>query len=133
MKYVSIFLIGVFFIGCDAFVDEQDVPQELIGEWEWTSSAGVWSGLIIADSVDYSMTLIFKGNKATWYRDHDLQAKFDVEKNKESWRPGSVYLKKNQGIGCSYSGVLEKAKQSLELIPSNCLDAPSHYFKKISS
>jgi hypothetical protein len=132
MKYVSIFLIGIFFVGCDAFNNENTIPDGVYGIWEWTGAAGGWGGGINVDSVDYKMTLIMQNNEAKWYRDNKMKARFQVERYRKNWRNGSFHIEKVEGMGCSYIGVFEKAKQSLELIPSNCLDAPSHYFKKIS-
>lgn len=81
MKYLYLIILFLF-ASCSVFDNEQTIPLEYTGEWQWVESTGGFVGMRIdADSVDYTQTLkIFEQNKAKWYLDGELVQEYRAQK-----------------------------------------------------
>ena len=133
MRTIIVVLLSMMITGCEYFKNEQSVPNEFIGEWEWTSTHGGWGPNADADSVDYTMSLIiYSQNEAKWLRNDSLLNRYVIRKGNEDWTKGKwvMYQSKKEEDVCGF--ILEYAPESKELsLPSaNCTDVPTHFFSK---
>ncbi|MDR9417991.1 hypothetical protein [Gracilimonas sp.] len=83
MKNLYILILLFLFAGCSVFENEQSIPLDYTGEWQWIESTGGILGMRIdADSVDYTQTLqILEQNIVKWYLDGELLQEYRAEKS----------------------------------------------------
>lgn len=130
-----IFGLIILISGCNAFQDEQLVPEQLQGEWSWYRTAGGWGTYIDADSVNYSMTLrIYAQNKAEWFRNDTLVQSYDIVEGQDEWTKGDLVLfrqNRNEDIvDCGYIIDGYTGANELHLRTALCTDSPTHYFSR---
>jgi hypothetical protein len=121
----------MFFVGCDAFDNEQTATIDAIGVWEWAYSEGGWSPRTYADSVDYSGELIIRSHEAFLYTDEEFTYKYQMKERKHLGN-GYFYMELVVGKGCDAFVKYHKETEILEMAPANCFDAPSLFFKRPS-
>ncbi len=80
MKVLAVTVL-ILLTSCSLFENEQNVPDEMTGQWKWVSSSGGFVGEVIqADSVDYTQSLkIFQHNKAVWYEDGEVVMRYQLD------------------------------------------------------
>jgi|TARA_R100001015_G_C4577615_1_gene134622 hypothetical protein len=130
IKYISILLIGILFVGCDAFKNEQSVPQELIGEWKLTGTGYGPNPTYEVDPNRSSMTLFLYNDRVMWYQDGEIWTKFGTTEKKKGWPEDSFYMNSKNNSFCDFKAVFNPETNTLGIIPANCLDFPSHFFQK---
>lgn len=124
--------ILILIAGCSIFENEQSVPGQFTGEWEWYLTVGGFGHSISVDSVDYSMRLrIYTQNEAKWFRNETLIDKYFIQKGEEHWTKGkwvmhSIKHKKSCGFALNY----DSRSNELQVPSADCTDMPTHYFRK---
>lgn len=131
MKYLTIIAL-LFFGSCNIFENEQFVPVEYTGEWQWVeSSGGIIGESIKAESVDYTQVLsIDQTNEAQWFRDGELIQQFQIsELSKEE--DGEFLLKPDSGEN-EDSSPIEKVilgyQDGILTVFDRCADCYTHRF-----
>jgi len=133
MKAIFIAITLMLVTGCDAFENEQVVPQEMIGEWELTGTGFGTIPTYGVDSNHYSMTLILYADRATWYKNDEIWGKFGAGEKKKDWPNNTFFMKVRSKNLCNFKAVLNEATSTLAMIPTNCLEFRYHFFKKVSN
>lgn len=121
----------IVFTGCSVFDNEQTVPGEFVGEWEWYLT-GERNGYVSSDSVDYSIRLnIYSQNEAKWFRNETLYDEFYIQKGEEDWTKGEWVMHSiRRSDSCGFVLEYDAEEDELRLPSANCLDAPTYYFKR---
>jgi hypothetical protein len=116
------------------FDNEQFVPVEYTGEWQWVQSSGGFIGEVIeAESVDYTQSLhINQNNEARWFRDGELVQKFEISELNDD-EDGELLLKPDLD-GSENSSPIEKVILGFEdgflTVFDRCADCYSYLFSR---
>lgn len=130
-----ILVVMVLTAGCNVFENEQSVPKELQGEWNWYRTAGGWGTSVEADSVDYSMTLkIYAQNNAEWYKDDSLVQKYNIVQGQDESIKGDLVMfrrdEKSDNADCGLKIDYHPEINELHLPTALCEDVPTYYFNR---
>lgn len=131
-KY-SVISILLLLMGCSLFENEQSIPADLTGQWEWVRTSGGFAGTVTySDSVDYSQSLrIFKYNQAIWYRNGEVEQRYQIDRVKEDGVEKFVMhpqIKENGSfqLDRTLSGIINGELQ----VQDECTDCYQYSFKK---
>lgn len=133
---MRLIIVAVFLLvsGCTALQNEQFVPKQLQGEWNWYATTGGWGTQTDADSVEYSMTLkIYAQNQAEWFRNDTLIQSYDIVEGQQEWTKGELVLFRHGDAddgGCGFILDYYPRVNELHLRTALCTDSPTYYFTK---
>lgn len=142
MRYFGVLTLGIL-LSCNVFENENSVvPDEYIGEWNWTGTYGGWGPNIRADTVEYQMNLLIsKLAEVKWYRNNELISVYEMSENETTFPSRKWVMYRSDEIetpdygfywlviDCGFYVQLHE-NDTLKLVPVRCTDVPSVYFQK---
>jgi hypothetical protein len=132
MRVLAVTLI-VLLSGCSLFENEQTIPDEIAGQWQWVRSTGGFVGQVIeADSVDYSQSLkIFQDNRAVWYKDREMLMSYRLDpKTEDGERRFVMHPQLKNKAGSEFILTILGVKNGVLQVMDDCMDCYMHSFVK---
>ena len=132
MKRSCFLLLLIMWTSCSRFVDEQNVPNYLVGSWEWVATYGGWGGIYTPETEGYTMSLTVTESNVIWKKNgEELEFYYvEVEKSEDTEYVFFNNGKEPEGVDlCNSKLHVSVNDNKLYLSSALCADTDSFNFE----